>query len=171
MSRAHGLSRHPLINIWRGILDRCENPRNPAFHWYGGRGIRVCERWHDIRLFVEDIERLIGPRPEGMSLDRVDNDRGYEPGNVQWATPYVQAKDQRQRARIKVARVTDGLGGMIERGELRPGQKLPSEINLAFEWDVAYFTARRAISELKARGLIESRQGKGTFVARNLPGG
>ena len=53
----------------------------------GGRGIQVCDRWHDVRLFIEDIERIPGRRPAGMILDRgPDNDGNYEAGNVRWAS-------------------------------------------------------------------------------------
>jgi|SRR5579859_252663 len=90
----HGLTRHPLHMTWRKMLDRCENPQHLAYHRYGGRGIAVCERWHDVRLFIEDIGRLLGPRPDGMSLDRIDNDGDYEPGNVRWATAKEQAANR-----------------------------------------------------------------------------
>lgn len=92
-----GLTGHPLYAIWHGMLDRCENPRNKRYSRYGGRGITVCERWHDIRLFIQDIEQGIGVRPHRCgecggrySLDRISNDLGYEPGNVRWATASEQ---------------------------------------------------------------------------------
>jgi hypothetical protein len=94
---ANGMTSHPLHDIWRGMLDRCENPRNQRYRRYGGRGITVCERWHDIRAFVADVEREIGLKPSRCpecggrySLDRIDNDRGYEPGNVRWSTAAEQ---------------------------------------------------------------------------------
>jgi hypothetical protein len=92
-----GMSRHPLRKVWSGMLDRCENPNNKRYGRYGARGITVCARWHDIRLFIEDIEREIGTKPARCSecggvysIDRIDNDRGYEPGNVRWATSSEQ---------------------------------------------------------------------------------
>lgn len=94
---ANGMSGHALHGIWRGMLDRCENPRNKRYRRYGGRGIKVCESWHDIRVFIADIEREIGVKPSrcpecgGLySLDRINNDRGYEPGNVRWSTAAEQ---------------------------------------------------------------------------------
>lgn len=86
------------------MMDRCENPQNPRYRDYGGRGIRVCERWRDVRLFIEDIEWGIGLRPEGQtpsgrplySLDREDNDGPYEPGNVRWADWHTQRVNRRQ---------------------------------------------------------------------------
>lgn len=85
-----GLSHHSLRAAWFAMLYRCENPQHEAFPRYGGRGIKVCERWHDFRVFADDIEHDLGPRPEGHTLDRIDNDGDYEPRNVRWATFTVQ---------------------------------------------------------------------------------
>jgi hypothetical protein len=64
--------------IWSGMINRCENESEPAYEDYGGRGIRVCERWRDsFEAFLEDM----GRRPEDMTIDRVNNDGNYEPGN------------------------------------------------------------------------------------------
>jgi hypothetical protein len=104
-STLNGFSKHPLYATWNGILDRCNDPKHPSYASYGGRGIAVCERWRDPWLFAEDIEREIGPRPEGRhsngwplySLDRwPDNDGNYEPGNVRWGTQSEQALNQRK---------------------------------------------------------------------------
>ena len=98
----HGLAgrrgRHPLYGTWKGMLARCENPESPGYRRYGGRGIEVYPGWHDVRAFIADIEAEIGPRPAGKhpsgvplySLDRIDNNGNYEPGNVRWATAVVQ---------------------------------------------------------------------------------
>lgn len=96
-SVTHGMKKHPLYTTWRNMLIRCENTQHDRYPDWGGRGIKVCERWHDVHLFVEDIERDLGPRPDGMSIDRIDNDGNYEPGNVRWATPSQQARNQRKR--------------------------------------------------------------------------
>jgi len=78
------------------MLQRCENPRDRRFKSYGGRGIRVCRRWHDFVKWLADV----GPRPPGVglggralySLDRQDNDGNYEPGNVVWSTARQQGR-------------------------------------------------------------------------------
>lgn len=88
----HGDSGHPLYGVWRSMVSRCENSGHPQFHVYGGRGISVCAKWRD--SFAEFAEYM-GDRPEGTSVDRIDNDRGYEPGNVRWATPREQARNRR----------------------------------------------------------------------------
>lgn len=95
--RTHGLSRtHPLYGTWGNMMTRCYNPNFKQFADYGGRGISVCDRWHNPQLFIEDIERLIGPRPVGMTLDRIDNNGNYEPGKVRWATRVQQNRNSRR---------------------------------------------------------------------------
>lgn len=84
-------------NRWRGMLDRCENPRSISYRYYGARGITVCEAWHDFDTYYADIIRLIGLPPEGHSIDRINNDRGYEPGNVRWATADEQQANNRPK--------------------------------------------------------------------------
>ena len=72
------------------MRDRCNNPKNKRWKHYGGRGIKFCERWNDFAKFIEDI----GERPPGKTLDRIDNDGDYEPGNVRWATSKEQTANQ-----------------------------------------------------------------------------
>jgi hypothetical protein len=103
-----GLSKHPLYPVWNSMIDRCTDPKVKGYHNYGGRGIKVCDRWFDLRLFIEDVEREIGPRPEGVqksgrvlySFDREDNDGNYEPGNVCWSTSAEQVRNQRKVAKM-----------------------------------------------------------------------
>lgn len=96
---SHGLSKtHPLYKTWRGMRERCNNPRSANYLSYGGRGIRVCERWNDFSLFIEDI----GEKPTpNHTLDRKDNDGNYEPDNVRWATRREQVFNQRINRRNK----------------------------------------------------------------------
>jgi hypothetical protein len=99
----HGMHGHPLFGTWQAMLHRCENPGHRHYHSYGGRGIKVCHRWHDVRLFVADIESSIGPRPAGhteggkplYTLDRIDTNGDYEPGKVRWATWAEQIANRR----------------------------------------------------------------------------
>jgi hypothetical protein len=97
------------------MLARCEHPAATGYRNYGGRGIQVCERWHDARNFIADIEAEIGLRPEGRypsgrfvySLDRKDNSGNYEPGNVRWAPWDVQRANQRPMLGGELADVPD----------------------------------------------------------------
>jgi hypothetical protein len=96
----HGLARkgkrHPLYGTWQSMCRRCADPENAGWPNYGGRGIRVCKRWREsVAAFVQDVERL-GPRPPGHTLDRIENDGDYEPGNVRWAPAPVQRRNQRR---------------------------------------------------------------------------
>lgn len=103
----HGHKRHgqrtPTYNSWRGMLARCGNPRNNRYINYGARGIVVCERWLRFENFLTDM----GERPCGLSIDRIDNNGNYEPGNCRWATASQQTANQRKRqSSPRLARVS-----------------------------------------------------------------
>ena len=93
---SHGCTGHPLYRAWAAMISRTTDPNSQNYHNYGGRGITVCDRWRDARLFIEDIERDLGPRPADHSLDRIDNESGYRPGNVKWSTSSEQVLNQRK---------------------------------------------------------------------------
>ena len=93
-----------MYRTWANMLRRCENPQDHFYYRYGGRGITVCERWHDVKLFIADIESLLGFRPPGMTLDRKDNDGNYEPGNVRWATNGEQQLNRHRTNPVRIIR-------------------------------------------------------------------
>jgi hypothetical protein len=90
--------RAPEYGTWWGMVQRCTYPRHNRFALYGGRGIAVCDRWRygdGERSGFECFFADMGPRPERHSIDRVDNDGNYEPGNCRWATASVQMRNRR----------------------------------------------------------------------------
>ena len=86
---ASGGARSSTHSCWTELNARCRNTKHRQWRQYGGRGIRVCERWRKFENFLADM----GERPEGMTLDRINNDGNYEPGNCRWATQAAQTRN------------------------------------------------------------------------------
>ena len=75
---------------WQLMHDRCRNTNNKSYNYYGGKGIKVCERWSKFENFLADM----GRKPEGMTLDRIDGSRDYEPSNCRWETRKTQSRNR-----------------------------------------------------------------------------
>ena len=96
----HGMHGTPTYKIWRGILTRCHNPKATDYAYYGGRGIFVCDRW---RTSFENFFEDMGPRPDGLTIERGNNSLGYFPANCTWATREEQSNNQRSNRRYTYA--------------------------------------------------------------------
>ena len=88
-----GRAMHPLYGTWLQMLNRCENPNQKHYDRYGGRGIKVCEEWHDFWKFVEWSDS-VGGKPDGYTIDRINNDGNYEPSNCRWANWETQTSNK-----------------------------------------------------------------------------
>ncbi len=91
--------KRPTYNVWYGIVKRCTKPTCRHFNYYGGRGIKVCDRWLSFDNFFQDM----GPRPDGLQIDRIDNNGDYEPGNCRWVDRKTQARNTRRTRLITFA--------------------------------------------------------------------
>lgn len=102
----HGMTKSPEYKSWCSMKERCYREADPHYHDYGARGIVVCDRW--INSF-ENFYADMGPRPEGTTLDRKDNDGPYSPENCRWATHIEQANNKRNNNRFEYQGVSRSL--------------------------------------------------------------
>lgn len=107
----HGKKKHPLYMRWSHMIQRCENINVNVYKHYGGRGIKVCERWHDINNFIND---MYPSYIEGLEIDRVDNNGNYCPENCRWSTRKEQCNNKRNTIYISYQRVTKNISTWSE---------------------------------------------------------
>jgi len=93
----HGMHRTPIYKTWSDMKTRCLNENDTNYKYYGGRGITVCERWLEFENFYADM----GDKPEGLTIERRNNDKGYSPGNCYWATHSEQQRNTRINRMIR----------------------------------------------------------------------
>lgn len=106
------IANHPLYDTWCNMKQRCYNPRATQYGDYGGRGITVCDRWRaSFHAFLEDM----GPRPEGHTLDRKNNDEGYEPENCVWASRSAQQRNRRNNHFVVIEGIEYKTADLAER--------------------------------------------------------
>jgi hypothetical protein len=108
--------RTPTYRSWSNMHTRTYDPTHPSYPNYGGEGVLVCERWASYDAFYEDM----GERPDGMTLDRIDNTKGYEPGNCRWATPKEQNRNKRDNVMLTFNGKTQCVAAWGEELGLRP---------------------------------------------------
>lgn len=94
--KKHGMAHSKINQVWRAMRARCRNPNDAAYANYGGRGIKVCDRWEDFSKFLEDM----GPRPDGYQIDRIDNDGDYEPSNCHWVRQVDNLNNKRTSRKL-----------------------------------------------------------------------
>jgi hypothetical protein len=101
----HGKTDAPIYDVWVNMKQRCFNPNLDSYPNYGGRGITVCDEWRDS---FEAFYRYVGEPPEGTTIDRINNDGNYEPGNVKWSTATEQVTNRRRLPRYGKRFLFDG---------------------------------------------------------------
>jgi hypothetical protein len=128
--RRRGMSRSSEYRKWSAMLARCGCPTHKKYPRYGGRGIKVCERWLTFENFYADM----GNCPKGMSIERINNDSDYEPSNCRWATPREQANNRSNNTSLTVGDQTHTVAEWARIAHVTPGairrrlrKKLPLE--------------------------------------------
>lgn len=126
----HRMSKSRTYKSWDSMRQRCNNPNAPDYSRYGGRGIEVCRRWQSsFQNFLDDM----GERPEGKTLDRADNSKGYEPDNCRWATPTEQQENRRNTPKVEYN------GNTVLLSSLSTSSGIPMKIllwRLQNQWDL-----------------------------------
>lgn len=131
----HGYHDTPTYNVWSHIKARCYNPKTKSYKYYGGKGIKMCERWFDFSNFLEDM----GEKPEGLSIHRKDNNLGYNPDNCVWADDKTQGREKSSTIWLTKDGITDCLVGWAERLNLRYGTIQRRVYTLGWSYEEAVF--------------------------------
>jgi hypothetical protein len=108
-NRSHNLKNHRLYSIWNQMIQRCNNQKHKYYNDYGARGITVCDEWLDINNFIND---MFPSYQEGLSIDRIDNNKGYSKDNCRWTTKSIQARN----TRVLQKNNTTGYRGVVYYG-------------------------------------------------------
>lgn len=136
------MTKTPTHNTWAQMRQRCSDESCKDFERYGGRGIKVCARWQSFENFLEDM----GERPKGMTLDRIDVNGSYEPGNCRWATPVEQSRNRRSNVFVTYGAATLTVAEWAERTGL---ERKTLEHRIRSGWDVERALTTKSITNRK----------------------
>lgn len=117
-TKRHGKSGTQIYRIWNSMMMRCTNPKHIAYHRYGGRGIKVCEKWRTFANFYADM----GEPPEGKTMDRIDNDGDYTPENTRWTDLKTQNRNRSSNSLHTVNGITKTIAEWAEEKGMPPRQ-------------------------------------------------
>jgi len=156
IQNAGGKAKHPLYCIWRSMKDRCYNPNTENYIYYGGRGISVCKKWRNNFIwFLHDM----GERPDGHSIDRINNNGNYSPDNCRWATCYQQAHNRRKVVRKSGISITTTVKNFSMPVAVATMLRELALIEGVSEQDVIRLMIRRSHAARKARALDTGAKG------------
>lgn len=145
----HGYSsrnnKTPVYRTWCNMLSRCRNSKTPRYNCYGGRGIKVCERWERFENFLEDM----GNRPKWMSIERINNDGNYEPGNCRWATVKEQNNNNRGNRLLDFGERTQTLSQWADELGIKP-KTLSARLN-----DYCWSTEKALTGSVRVRNVVK----------------
>ena len=140
-SYKHDMANTPTYRSWQSMIRRVDGKDPHSSHYYVEKGIKVCKRWRKFENFLSDM----GIRPEGRTLDRIDNDGDYKPSNCRWATPKEQSNNQRKK-KIKGAYKNSKL--IFFRGQERPKAEIARLLNKSIQF-VNYRIKSNKLGELE----------------------
>jgi len=137
--------RSSTYHSWDSMIQRCTNPNNQAFSYYGARGITVCERWKSFVNFLADM----GEKPPGLTLERKDNAKGYEMDNCKWASRADQMRNTRRTRIVTVAGVTGCIADLIKHFAV-PGCRVRSRLSIGWPVEAAFTIPKNGRLRTKA---------------------
>jgi hypothetical protein len=147
VNKTHGLSNQRIYSIWESMKARCLNSSSSYWHRYGGRGIKVCDRWLSFENFFEDMGN---PPSENHSLGRIDNDGNYEPQNCRWETNYEQNHNKVLNHKVTIDGVTKTLTQWAQENGLKPSTVMS---RIHYKWNEVDAVTLPLIRGFKYRSL------------------
>ena len=149
-SLVHGCNGDEFYPTWWGMMRRCYNKESHNYERYGGRGIAVCEEWHDPKAFIQWARETIGHKEIGLTLDRADNNKGYSPENCKWSTAKSQANNKRNNTLYTINGQTKTITQWCEYYKINKDVVLVRIHQLGWPVEVALKTPLKKVSKQKA---------------------